>query len=213
MAAEHGATRHFLEQFEGDGKVDSLAQALVDRDRKTSAFGEWLEGLDAAQIRTRHQGRGSERGESLGYFARLFPSARTERPGFVIAFPEAPFAGLGMPNEIQIVGHAPNLVAGVHLTPAEFVEAVVLDPGGVGDFVDHRHGHFITELIEVITYLAQREAIDRDDVGALVPGSFGMRYAFVQPEKVGFIAVLVLDEDDHIVEHCVQVGREVVERF
>ncbi len=60
-------------------------------------------------------------------------------------------------------------------SPAEFVEPIVVDPGGVRHLVDHRDEHLLGQLVEVVARVAQRQPVDRDDVGPFDAAAVGVR--------------------------------------
>ncbi len=77
--------------------------------------------------------------------------------------------------------------------------------------MDDGHVHLVGELVEVVARLAEREAVDRDDVGPFLAGAFGVRHAVVEAEQVGLVGITIGDLHDDVVEHRLQLVGELVE--
>ena len=65
------------------------------------------------------------------------------------------------PETAACRGHLRLLVG---LSPAEFVQSVVVDAEVVGDLVDHRDRHLVDNFFLGVAALQQRLAVDRDGV-------------------------------------------------
>src|SRR5207248_4107850 len=88
---------------------------------------------------------------------------------------------------------------------AEVREPVLVEPEVVPELVEDGDSDLQFQLCGVRKLLLERPAVDRQRV-RLVPA------AVVQPEEVGVVRVLVLDDDGDVLEAAGEVGRQRVER-
>src|SRR3954466_6942605 len=104
--------------------------------------------------------------------------------------------------------------AGPSSSPAELVQAVVVDAEVVRDLVDDGDRDLLDDLVLGLADVTDRQPVDHDPVGqrpAVLPAALGQRVALVQPEQVRLVGVAVLDEDDDVVQERHELGRHLVE--
>src|SRR3954447_1622439 len=100
------------------------------------------------------------------------------------------------------------------LSPAQFVQAGLVDPEVVRDLVHDGHRDLLDDVVDGVADVADRLAIDHDPVRqrpAVLPAALGQRVALVEPEQVGLVVVAVLDEDDDVVQQEHELLRHLVE--
>ena len=80
--------------------------------------------------------------------------------GLIARFAPSPLRGWEVPPPLPVPG---RIVAG--LSPAQFVQPVVVDAEVVGDLVHDGDLHFLDHLLVVVADVQQGVAVDRDGVG------------------------------------------------
>src|SRR5581483_6063714 len=98
-------------------------------------------------------------------------------------------------------------------SPAEVVQALVVDAEEVPDLVHDRGPHLLRDVLLRVADGADRGAVDGDPVrqrGRVVGEPLGERDPFVEPEEVGVGPVL--DEDDDVAQQAGELVGQRVQR-
>src|SRR4051794_19093630 len=93
---------------------------------------------------------------------------------------------------------------GIFLRIPELVEAVLVDPEVVRELVENGDPDLLLELFRVGKRLGERLPEDRDLVGEVL-------VRFPEPEEVGVVRILVLDDHGDVLQGLREVRRQLIE--